>query len=111
MRKFVAQGKNESFDCINCGQEIKPLANGSIRNHCPYCLYSIHIDINPGDRACKCLARLEPIAVDYNAKKGWIIIHKCVKCGEIKRNKAALDDSVQADNYELIIELSTKSNY
>lgn len=85
------------------------MANGSIRNHCPFCLYSIHIDINPGDRACECLGRLEPVAVDYNAKKGWVIIHKCIKCGEIKRNKAALDDTIQADNYDLIIELSLKA--
>ncbi len=110
MRKFVAVGKNNSFVCENCGREVKALTNGSIRNHCPFCLYSLHVDINPGDRASECLGRLEPIAVDYNAKKGWIIVHRCIKCGAIKRNKAAVDDP-QADNYELIIELSGKADY
>jgi len=108
MRKFTVRDKNKAFVCANCNREILPLSNGSIRNHCPFCLYSIHIDINPGDRACDCLGSLEPIAVEQSSKKGWVIVHQCIKCGELKKNKAALNDK-QGDNYDLIIELSLRS--
>ena len=40
---------DEEFICENCGRKVEPLGY-SCRNHCPYCLYSKHVDINPGDR-------------------------------------------------------------
>ena len=66
-----------------------------------YCLYSKHVDINPGDRAEKCNGLLEPIKIETNSKKGYVIIFKCKKCGAIRKNKAAEDD-----NMEAIIKLS-----
>jgi DNA-directed RNA polymerase subunit RPC12/RpoP len=107
MRRFTAQGTNTAFTCVHCHAEVPPLDNGSYRNHCPYCLYSLHVDINPGDRANECKGVLEPASVDYNSKKGWVILHRCQRCGEVRRNKAALDDSV-SDDYELIVVLSRK---
>ncbi len=107
MRHFIAKGKNNAFTCLNCGSNVPPLINGSCRNHCPFCLYSLHIDINPGDRASSCQGVLEPTGVDYSPKKGWIIIHKCKSCGVVKRNKAALNDPNCPDNYEEILRLST----
>lgn len=84
--------KNDGgFICIHCGKEVAPLGYTS-RNHCPFCLWSLHIDINPGDRECDCLGALEPIKVETNAKRGFIVVHKCRKCGSVKRNKAADDD-------------------
>lgn len=84
--------KNDnSFVCRNCGREVPPLKYTS-RNHCPYCLHSIHIDNIPGDRANTCLGLMKPIMVEPSAKKGYIISFKCTKCGEIKRNKSADDD-------------------
>jgi DNA-directed RNA polymerase subunit RPC12/RpoP len=105
----VGQGKNTGFVCANCTREVPPLANGSYRNHCPYCLHSLHVDINPGDRASDCGGLLEPIGVDYSGKKGWIIVSQCVKCGQIKRNKAALDDANVADDFDKVLELSRNS--
>ena len=95
MRKFVEI--DEAFTCENCGYEVKPLGYSS-RNHCPKCLHSKHVDINPGDRACSCLGILRPIQVEKGKKDILKIIYRCDKCGEIKRNKAALDD-----NYDLIL--------
>ena len=44
--------KNDNgFICAHCGKEVEPLGYTS-RNHCPFCLWSLHVDINPGDRAC-----------------------------------------------------------
>lgn len=107
-KKFT---KNDSgFICAHCGKEVKPLGYTS-RNHCPHCLWSLHLDINPGDRASDCGGQLEPVGADYNPKKGYIIIHKCQKCGEIRRNKAATEAKVQPDNLSLIIKLTSRHDY
>lgn len=78
----------------------------SSRNHCPRCLCSLHVDIMPGDRACECRGVLRPIAVEPDPKKGYIIIHKCDKCGQIKRNRAAVDIADQPDDTSLLIALT-----
>lgn len=102
--------KNDAgFVCGNCGREVEPLGYTS-RNHCPFCLFSLHADINPGDRASTCMGLMEPISAYPDPKKGFIIRHKCLKCGEIRNNKAAHEASVQPDNMKLIIAL-TKRGY
>ena len=51
----------ESFSCANCVKEIHPDGAGSNhRNHCPYCLYSLHVDEEPGDRKASCHGKMEP---------------------------------------------------
>ena len=98
--------KNDSgFICQNCGKQVEPLGSSS-RNHCPFCLCSIHIDVNPGDRANDCLGIMDPIKVEINPKKGYVILHRCRKCGEIKRNRAANDAAVQPDDMDYIIKLT-----
>ncbi len=93
--------KNDSgFICEHCGREVSPLGYTS-RNHCPYCLYSKHLDINPGDRASGCGGLLVPVHAEISAKKGYVVVHKCESCGEIHKNKAASDD-----NISLIIKLT-----
>lgn len=99
-RKFTEI--DEEFTCGNCGKHVDKLEY-SCRNHCPNCLYSKHVDINPGDRAQTCHGMLEPIGIEINNRKGYVIIYKCQKCGEIRKNKAAKDD-----NMDLIIKLSVK---
>ena len=95
--------KNDNnFTCVNCGKEVEKL-NYTSRNHCPYCLHSLHVDIIPGDRANNCKGVLEPIAIENNSKKGYIIVFKCKKCGGITRNKAANDD-----DFEKMLEISRK---
>ncbi len=80
---------DDGFICVHCGKEVKPLGYTS-RNHCPFCLWSLHLDVNPGDRASMCGGELEPVGAEPNAKKGgYTIIHRCVKCRVIRRNKAA----------------------
>ena len=84
--------KNDSgFVCEHCGKAVEPLGYTS-RNHCPYCLWSLHLDVNPGDRASDCRGQLKPVKVEINPKRGFVVVHKCEKCGEIRRNKAADDD-------------------
>ena len=54
---------NESFECENCGKNVSKSAY-TARDHCPFCLYSKHVDINPGDRNNKCLGLLKPIGIE-----------------------------------------------
>ncbi|MBP8016599.1 RNHCP domain-containing protein [Candidatus Gracilibacteria bacterium] len=85
--------RNEGFICEYCKKKIKPHGSGSARNHCPFCFYSKHVDLNfPGDRLSDCKEMMEPIGIDYNGKKGYMIKHKCIKCGKENINKIAPDD-------------------
>ena len=98
--------KNDNgFICANCGFEVKPLGYTS-RNHCPKCLCSLHVDVMPGDRANTCGGIMDPIKAEPDPKKGYIIIHKCRKCGEIKRNKAAHEAKEQPDSLSKLIKLT-----
>ena len=54
---------DESFICEVCKKEVKPLGY-TARDHCPYCLSSLHVDINPGDRKNECKGLLKPIGVE-----------------------------------------------
>ncbi len=107
-RRFTVQGTNNSFTCANCGSEVHPLQNGSVRNHCPACLHSLHVDVMPGDRACDCHGVMEPVDVDQSGKKGWVIVHRCSKCGFTGRNRTALDDPGQPDSWDALIAISSR---
>ena len=84
--------ENTGFICVNCKVKITPLSNGSYRNHCPSCLYSLHVDNMPGDRSNKCFGLMSPVGVRNNSKKGFQIIHRCKICGIEKVNRIAPDD-------------------
>lgn len=100
--------KNDAgFICENCGKKVEPLGYTS-RNHCPFCLCSLHVDVNPGDRANPCHGILRPVQVVPDAKRGYIIVHRCEKCGEIVRNKAAHEASIQPDDNDLLIRLTAR---
>lgn len=84
--------KNDNeFVCINCSRKVEKLKYTS-RDHCNYCLYSIHVDVFPGDRANDCKGVLKPINVEMDSKKGKQIVYKCLKCGKTIRNVVAKDD-------------------
>lgn len=97
MKKF---NRNiEDFTCENCGTEVQ--GNG-YTNHCPNCLFSKHVDINPGDRSAECGGLMEPVGLEI--KNGeYIIIHRCKKCGFMRKNKTSPDD-----NFEAVLSLSKK---
>ena len=90
---------DEEFICENCKQKIEKL-NYTTRDHCNHCLYSKHVDINPGDRQNPCKGLLKPIGIE-KFKNTYKIIYKCEKCHQLHKNIMATDD-----NMDLIIELS-----
>lgn len=83
---------DEGFICENCNKEVKPLGYSS-RDHCPYCLYSKHVDINPGDRLNPCKGLLKPIEIE-KYKDTYKIVYKCNKCKELHKNIIAKDDDM-----------------
>ena len=96
--------KDDGFVCRNCKKNVLPLGYTS-RNHCPFCLCSLHVDVLPGDRANKCGGLLRPIRVEPDARRGYVIVHRCEKCGATVRCKAALRGNVPDDN-DLLIRLT-----
>lgn len=100
----MSKNENQSFICLNCNKNVSELTNGSYRNHCPFCLYSLHVDIIPGDRKNECKGLMKPVSIEYNSKKGFQIVHKCTKCGTLQKNKVA-ENTIQEDNKDLIYKL------
>lgn len=93
---------DESFVCEKCGKKVKKLGY-TARDHCPYCLYSKHVDINPGDRNNSCKGMLEPIGIE-KFKDSFKIIYLCEKCHKTHKNIMAKDDDMNK-----IIELSKRA--
>ena len=85
---------SDTFECKHCGRTVVPEGAGSDhRNHCPYCLFSQHLDITPGDREADCGGVMEPIAVWVRKNGEWAIIHRCKVCGALSSNRIAADDN------------------
>ena len=68
-------------------------------DHCANCLWSMHVDVNPGDREADCRGPMEPISAEPTTK-GYKIHYRCKKCGLSHCNKSAEDD-----NFEVILRL------
>jgi hypothetical protein len=101
--------KDESmFTCKRCQAAVptEPSISGVLnRNHCPYCLWSRHVDyLQPGDRMSACKAIMQPIGLTLKRRKNkygeWefgelMVIHCCNDCGKISINRIAADDQVE----------------
>jgi len=94
-KKF--QKNKENFTCEVCGRGVE---GTGYTNHCPQCLWSKHVDVNPGDRQSKCLGMMKPASV-LKKKGDYVLNHACQKCGFQRSNKIAKDD-----NFEEVIKLS-----
>ena len=93
------------FRCAHC-HNIVPTAHivsgVNNRNHCPYCLWSFHLDLFvAGDRLSACKGQMKPIGLTM--KKGrnkyrldvggeLMLIHQCSECGTLSINRIAADD-------------------
>jgi len=81
----------EDFVCEHCKNKVK--GNG-FTNHCSACLYSKHVDNNPGDRTSDCGGLMQPISIQTKGLE-YIITHKCLKCGHVKKQKSSPDDNFE----------------
>lgn len=93
------------FQCAHCHVIVSSthiLSGVNNRNHCPYCLWSCHLDLfAAGDRLSACKAPMKPIGLTM--KKGrnkyqreprgeLMLIHECVECKTLSINRIAADD-------------------
>ena len=101
------------FRCAHCRNIVSAahlLSGVNNRNHCPYCLWSCHLDLYyAGDRLSACRGQMKPIGLTM--KKGrnkyrlesrgeLMLIHECMECGSLSINRIAADD-----DYESILEV------
>ena len=83
--------KIEDFVCENCKAKVK--GNG-YTDHCPKCLWSKHVDINPGDREANCDGLMQPISAEKKSEE-YIIHYKCLKCNYKHSVKSSPDDDFE----------------
>lgn len=88
MKRFTRTVEN--FVCEKCGAEVR--GNG-YTNHCPHCLWSKHMDVNPGDRAERCGGMMKPISLAKKREK-FSIMHQCLACDAERRNIVSEEDNL-----------------
>ncbi|HEU0080761.1 MAG TPA: RNHCP domain-containing protein [Candidatus Paceibacterota bacterium] len=88
----------EDFTCGHCGREVR--GNG-YTNHCPACLWSRHVDKNPGDRLEACGGMMRPIGGVKEGKE-YMILHGCERCGFERRNRF-----LTGDDFNVFIAISS----
>lgn len=93
------------FKCANCHAHVSSmqmLSGVNNRNHCPYCLWSCHLDLySAGDRLSACRAKMKPIGLTMKKSRNkyqlsprgeLMLIHECVECKCLSINRIAADD-------------------
>lgn len=93
------------FLCGHCHNHVSVahmLSGVNNRNHCPYCLWSRHLDLYvAGDRLSACKGQMRPIGLTMKKSRNkyqiksrgeLMLIHKCVECGCLSINRIAADD-------------------
>ncbi len=84
-----------TFICFYCKEKVSLQAPGTKnRNHCPFCLHSLHVDEQVGDRKSSCNGDMTPIGKVLKLDGEEVIVHECVKCGFQRKNRIAGDDSL-----------------
>ena len=86
------QRRVENFTCEHCAAQV--VGNG-YTNHCPHCLWSKHVDVNPGDRAAACLGMMKPIALQGSTPH-YRILHRCERCEFERLNNVQAEDDAEA---------------
>jgi hypothetical protein len=93
------------FKCAHCHVIVSSahvLSGVNNRNHCPYCLWSCHLDLYAaGDRLSACKGQMKPVGLTmkmgrnkYRLDGGGelMLVHQCIDCGTISINRVAADD-------------------
>ncbi len=109
---------NIDFTCIHCKNFVSAdpiMAGVQNRNHCPYCLYSRHVDLfEAGDRMAACKGEMRPVGLTMKRTRNkyarenqgeLMLIHQCTACGKVSINRIAADDDA-----DLLLEVLEKSD-
>lgn len=105
MRTRFADSTFGDFRCAHCQALVSSmhvLSGVNNRNHCPYCLWSLHLDLySAGDRLSACKAPMEPIGLTvkrsrnkyrFDGRGELMLIHQCIECRSLSINRIAADD-------------------
>ncbi len=65
----------------------------------------MHLDIFPGDRGANCGGVMRPVSIEYHSKKGYQVIHRCLKCNYQTKNVLNMEDKVQPDSMQAVLQL------
>lgn len=96
---------NSPFTCVVCGKHVEK-AVGSSRDHCPFCITSLHVDLQvPGDRMNECQGIMLATRIRYWKKDKYKVLFRCEKCRAEQWNITATDDST-----EILAQLVLKTN-
>ncbi len=100
---------NSDFKCLHCRNDVSAealLAGVQNRNHCPYCLWSRHLDLfRAGDRLAACKAPMRPLGLTLKRSRNkyasaahgeLMLVRQCVDCGRVSINRIAADDVPEA---------------
>jgi hypothetical protein len=98
------RAENTGFVCGHCEADVPANTDGHYRNHCPFCLWSRHVDDLPGDRASQCRALMEPIGLVEKSGKGWLVVHRGTACGHRQPNRLVRDGEAP-DDLDLVLAL------
>jgi hypothetical protein len=93
------------FKCAHCLVLVSSahlISGVNNRNHCPYCLWSCHLDLYAaGDRLSACKAPMKPIGLTMkmgrnkyqrDSRGELMLIHQCTECRTLSINRIAADD-------------------
>ena len=102
------RARNSSFGdfrCAHCHSFVSSahlLSGVNNRNHCPYCLWSCHLDLYvAGDRLSACKAPMKPIGLTMkrgrnkyqrDSRGELMLVHECTECKTFSINRIAADD-------------------
>jgi hypothetical protein len=116
---------DRGFKCSHCHVYVssEPFLSGvNNRNHCPYCLWSRHLDLfEAGDRLSACKGMMRPVGLalkktrkKYGLDQGELmIVHQCAECGKASINRIAADDLADRifEVYEESFDLDLPTRY
>lgn len=86
------QRRQEDFVCEHCGHAVQ---GDGYTNHCLKCLWSKHVDVEPGDRAENCGGLMQPVRIE-GSTPDYVIVHRCTRCALERRNKVQKGDDPEA---------------
>ena len=98
------RAENTDFTCGWCATLVPANTDGHYRNHCPFCLWSLHVDDVPGDRASECRQLMEPVGLVEKSGKGWQVVHRCTACGHHQPNRLVREGE-SPDDLDLVLRL------
>lgn len=99
----------QDFTCAHCKNHVSSatfLSGVKNRNHCPYCLWSRHLDLDKaGDRMAACKSTMRPVGLTLKQTRNkyaqklqgeLMLVHQCTECEKISINRVAADDDSEA---------------